>query len=51
MKACARASARRFVNFVPNAAFRSQVLATSPALAPLVNAYPMGTVPIDSVSD
>ncbi|MDR3701454.1 MAG: TonB-dependent receptor [Candidatus Sulfopaludibacter sp.] len=40
-----------FVNFVPNAAFRAQVLAKSPGLAPVVNAYPMGTVPIDSVTD
>ena len=40
-----------FVNFVPNAAFRSQVLATSPVLAPIINAYPKGTVPIDSVTD
>ena len=40
-----------FINFVPNAAFRSQVLATSPALAPIINAYPKGTVPIDSVTD
>jgi hypothetical protein len=40
-----------FVNFVPNAAYRAQVLATSPALAPVVNAYPKGTVPIDSVTD
>jgi len=40
-----------FVNFVPNAAFRAQALATSPALAPIINAYPMGTVHIDSVTD
>ncbi|HEX3878847.1 MAG TPA: carboxypeptidase regulatory-like domain-containing protein [Bryobacteraceae bacterium] len=40
-----------FINFVPNAAFRAQVLAKSPVLAPIVNAYPMGTVPIDSVTD
>jgi len=40
-----------FVNYVPNAAFRSQVLATSPALAPIINAYPLGTVHIDSVTD
>ena len=40
-----------FVNFVPNAAFRSQVLATSPVLGPIVNAYPVGTVHIDSVTD
>jgi hypothetical protein len=31
-----------FTNFVPNAALRAQVLAKSPALAPLLNAYPMG---------
>lgn len=36
---------------MPNAAFRSQVLATSPVLAPIINAYPKGTVPIDSVTD
>lgn len=40
-----------FVNFVPNAAFRSQVLSTSPVLAPIINAYPMGSVHIDSVTD
>ena len=40
-----------FVNFVPNAAFRSQVLAKSPALAPIINAYPAGQTPIDSVTD
>jgi hypothetical protein len=40
-----------FVNVVPNAAFRAQVLAKSPALAPLVNAYPVGTVHLDSITD
>ncbi len=40
-----------FINFVPNAAFRAQVLAASPAMAPLVNPYPAGQVPVDSVSD
>ena len=40
-----------FVNFVPNAAFRSQVMAQSPVLAPFINAYPKGTVPIDSLTD
>jgi hypothetical protein len=40
-----------FINFVPNAAFRAQVLATSPVLAPIINAYPLGQVHIDSVSD
>lgn len=42
---------RTFVNFVPNAAFRASVLAKSPVLAPLVNAYPAGQVRVDSVSD
>jgi len=30
-----------FINFVPNAAFRSQVLATSPILKPIIDAYPL----------
>jgi Carboxypeptidase regulatory-like domain/TonB dependent receptor len=40
-----------FHNSVPNAAFRAQVLATSPALKPILDAYPLGQTPIDSVSD
>jgi hypothetical protein len=40
-----------YQNLVPNAAYRAQVIATSPALAPLVNAYRQGTVPHDSISD
>ncbi len=40
-----------FINFVPNAAFRAQVLAKSPALKPILDAYPMGQTPIDSVTD
>src|SRR5215472_257467 len=40
-----------FVNFVPNAAFRSKVLATSPALKPILDAYPTGGVPLDSTTD
>jgi hypothetical protein len=32
-------------NYIPDAAYRSQVLATSPALAPILNAYPTGGVP------
>ena len=40
-----------FINFVPNAAFRASVLAKSPAMAPLVNPYPVGQVPVDGVSD
>jgi hypothetical protein len=39
------------VNFVPNAAFRQQVLATSPALRPIIDAYPLGQTPIDSITD
>jgi hypothetical protein len=40
-----------FINFVPNAAFRAQVLAKSPVLKPLLDAYPVGQTPIDSVTD
>ena len=40
-----------YQNLVPNAAFRAQVTATSPALAPLVNAYRTGQTPHDSISD
>jgi hypothetical protein len=35
-----------FQNTVPDAAFRAQVLAASPAMAPLINAYPTGGIPI-----
>lgn len=31
------------IGFVPSPAFRNQVLTASPALAPIVNAYPQGT--------
>ena len=40
-----------FINFVPNAAFRSQVLAKSPVLKPILDAYPAGQTPIDDVTD
>ena len=41
-----------FINTVPNTAFRAKVLATSPALAPIMNAYPVGQTPTgDGVSD
>ncbi len=40
-----------FTNSVPNAAFRAAVLAASPSLKPVLNAYPLGQTPIDSVSD
>lgn len=34
--------------FVPSASFKQQVLQTSPALAPILDAYPSGQLPIDS---
>jgi outer membrane receptor protein involved in Fe transport len=40
-----------FVNFVPNAAFRAQVLAKSPALKPIVDAWPVGQTAINSTTD
>ena len=40
-----------FINFVPNAAFRAMVLAKSPSLKPIIDAYPIGQIPIDSVTD
>ncbi len=40
-----------FINFVPNAAFRAQVLAKSPVLKPILDAYPLGQTPVDSVTD
>jgi len=42
-----------FTGFVPNAAFRAQVLATSPALKPILDAYPMGQTPVpgNSITD
>lgn len=40
-----------FVNFVPNAAFRAQVLAKSPALKSIVDAWPVGQTAINSTTD
>src|SRR5215471_2566092 len=40
-----------FTNFVPNAAFRAQVLAKSPALKPILDAYPLGQKSVNSVTD
>src|SRR5215469_11645452 len=40
-----------FTNFVPNAAFRAQVLAKSPALKPILDAYPAGQIPVNSITD
>jgi hypothetical protein len=39
------------IGFVPNAAFRDQVLQTSPVLKPLIEAYPQGQIPIDNITD
>ncbi len=40
-----------FLSFVPNAAYRAQVLAKSPALKPLLDAWPAGQTPLDSTTD
>jgi outer membrane receptor protein involved in Fe transport len=40
-----------FTNVVPSAAFRTQVLTQSPVLKPILDAYPLGQVPIDSDTD
>src|SRR5215470_8294859 len=40
-----------FINFVPNAAFRAQVLAKSPALKPILDAYPTGGTPVDNITN
>src|SRR6202163_2711606 len=40
-----------FTNFVPNAAFRAKALATSPALKPILDAYPLGQTPVDDITD
>ncbi|HEY2380231.1 MAG TPA: TonB-dependent receptor, partial [Terriglobia bacterium] len=40
-----------FVNIVPNAALKAQVLATSPALKPILDAYPAGQTPLDANTD
>src|SRR5205814_5971425 len=40
-----------FINFVPNAAFRAQVLKNSPVLKPILDAYPTGQTAVDAVTD
>ena len=37
-----------FTNIVPSAAFRTEVLAQSPVLRPILDAYPFGQAPIDA---
>src|SRR5262249_42564722 len=39
------------ISFVPNSAYRAQVLAKSPALQPLVSAWPAGQTPLDATTD
>ena len=39
------------IGFVPNAAFRAQVIAVSPVLKPIVDAYPKGQIPVDENTD
>ncbi|PYQ70774.1 MAG: TonB-dependent receptor, partial [Acidobacteria bacterium] len=39
------------VGFVPNAAFRSKVLASSPVLKPILDAWPIGQTPVDASTD
>ena len=39
------------IAFVPNAAYRAQVLAASTQLKPFLDAYPMGQTPVDSITD
>lgn len=36
--------------FVPSAAFKQEVLQTSPALTPIMNAYPTGQLPVDAAT-
>jgi hypothetical protein len=40
-----------FLSYVPNAAYRAQVLAKSPALKPLLDAWPVGQMPLDATTD
>src|SRR5262245_14607149 len=40
-----------FINFAPNATFRARVLAKSPELKPILDAYPTGGTPIDDVTN
>ena len=39
------------IGFVPNAAVRAQVLATSPVLQPIINAFPLGQKSVNSTTD
>ena len=39
------------ISYVPNAAFRAKVIATSPILKPLIDAYPAGQTRLDATTD
>jgi len=39
------------ISYVPNAAYRAQVIATSPVLKPLIDAYPIGQTHLDATTD
>ncbi|MGI9074913.1 MAG: TonB-dependent receptor domain-containing protein [Bryobacteraceae bacterium] len=39
------------IGFVPNAAFRASVLATSPVLKPFLDSWPVGQTPFNSLTD
>jgi hypothetical protein len=39
------------ISYVPNAAFRAQVISASPVLKPLMDAYPIGQTHLDSTTD
>jgi len=39
------------ISFVPNAAFRAKVIAKSPVLKPLMDAYPVGQTRLDDTTD
>ena len=39
------------ISYVPNAAFRAKVIATSPILKPLIDAYPVGQTRLDATTD
>src|SRR5262249_5922566 len=40
-----------FISFVPNAGYRAQVLAKSPTLKPLLDAWPTGQTHLDATTD
>ncbi len=39
------------IGFVPNASYRAQVMSVSPALKPLLDAWPAGQTPVNSITD